>query len=343
MSGTSLDGIDLCYISFVKDNSWSFNIIKSETIRYSEFWKIKLAQAINFTKQEIASLDEMYTEYLSIVIYDFITSHKIDNLDAVCSHGHTIFHQPEKGVTKQIGNLPILATLLNTTVVCDFRVQDVAFGGQGAPLVPIGDELLFQEYDACLNLGGFSNISFKKNQNRVAFDICPVNIVLNHYAANLGLEYDNAGQMAASGNINKKMLLKLNDLDFYGQIPPKSLGLEWVNSMIIPLIDSQKLSTQDILRTIVEHISIQISKVLNNHQIKSVLLSGGGAYNSFLIERIKLLTSAILYIPSKEIIDFKEALIFGLLGVLKLRNEVNCLASVTGAQQNHSTGNIFRN
>ena len=238
MSGTSLDGIDLCLSSFEFGTSWQFQINAAETVEYSEKWKQRLRTAIDLDSKELDKLNADYTLFLAEVIQAFIDAHSVTTIDAVCSHGHTVFHQPSLGKTLQIGNLPILATYLNQTVVCDFRTQDVALGGQGAPLVPIGDALLFSEHDYCLNLGGFANISFEQNSDRIAFDICPVNIVLNHYVASLGMAYDSEGQIAAKGTVFKPLLEALNALEFYKQQPPKSLGFEWVQSEIFPLIES---------------------------------------------------------------------------------------------------------
>ena len=261
-------------------------------------------------------------------------------IDAVCSHGHTILHQPHNGFTLQIGNLPLLHDLLPYTIVCDFRVQDVALGGQGAPLVPIGDELLFSEYDYCLNLGGFSNISFHENGIRKAFDISPVNTVLNYYANAMGLPYDDGGTIAKTGTIHPELLAQLNGLAYYKKAYPKSLGMEFVNDTIFPLLHSFALPAAAILRTFVEHIAFQIAAVCKPNT--KLLITGGGAYHTFLIDRLTHhLPSVQISIPDDKTIQFKEALIFALLGVLRLRNEVNVLASVTGAQRDHSSGQIY--
>lgn len=340
MSGTSLDGIDLAEIIFnFSETKWNFEIITAETVPYSSFWKDELREAINYSEEKLERLDFKYTEKLSEEILKFIKKHNILEIDAVCSHGHTILHQPEKRFTYQIGNLPKISKMLGQTVVCDFRVQDVELGGQGAPLVPIGDRLLFPEYDYCLNLGGFANCSFEKNGERIAFDICPVNIVLNNYAEKLGHNFDEGGKLAASGKVNEALLVKLNTLPFYNKKPPKSLGLEWVKEQIFPLLDASGISSEDILRTFTEHIAVQLAKQFRENA--SVLISGGGAYNSFLIERLNKIAQVETTIPFREIVEFKEALIFGLLGVLKLRDEVNCLASVTGAERDHASGKIF--
>lgn len=341
MSGTSLDGVDLIFATFNLNTIWKFSIHHTETIAYNNYWLDILGRLVTLSQVELKSIDENYTLYLSNLIHDFIKLHNIKDIDAICTHGHTALHQPEKGITYQIGNLPNIANLLNQKVVCDFRVQDVELGGEGAPLVPIGDKLLFSQYDYCLNLGGFANISTEINNKRIAYDICPVNIVLNYYVKQLGFDYDDEGKIASTGKINDDLLHQLNNLKFYKQDYPKSLGLEWVNENIFSLIDSFNLSIEDTLRTFIEHIAIQISKEISVKKDISILITGGGVFNVFLMETIRNYTESQIIIPSKEIIEYKEALIFGFLGVLKLRNEVNCLSSVTGAKTNHSSGKIF--
>lgn len=341
MSGTSLDGIDLCMSIFEFATYWKFQIKTAKTVEYSKKWKHRLRTAIDLNPTALEELNKSYTQYLAEVIQTFIKTHSALTIDAVCSHGHTVFHEPSLGKTLQIGNLPVLATYLNQIVVCDFRTQDVVFGGQGAPLVPIGDALLFSEYDYCLNLGGFANISFEQNFKRIAFDICPVNIVLNHYVASLGMAYDSEGQVAAKGTVCEPLLEALNALEFYKKQPPKSLGLEWVKSEVYPLIESYNLETPILLRTVVEHCAVQLSMSLKKNHLKKGLITGGGVFNTFLMQRISYLYGADLQPTDPMIIEFKEALIFGFLGVLKLRNEPNCLRSVTGASHNHSSGCIY--
>lgn len=341
MSGTSLDGIDLVFATFDYDNAWHFEINHAETIAYNNEWHQILKNLVLYTSDKLLQIDKDYTVYLSNVIKSFIQKNNIKNIDAICSHGHTALHQPNEKLTYQIGNQPNIAKLLNNKVVCDFRVQDVNLGGQGAPLVPIGDKLLFSEYDYCINLGGFANVSYEAENKRIAFDICPINIVLNHYVKQLGFDYDDEGKIASTGSINNKLLKQLNALDFYKEIPPKSLGLEWVNSHVFSLINSYNLEVKDVLRTFVEHAAIQIANIIGKENQKLVLMTGGGVYNKFLIERVKQHSKNKIIIPSKTIIEFKEALIFGFLGVLKLRDEINCLQSVTGAKKDHSSGEIY--
>lgn len=339
MSGTSLDGVDLVYVKFLNDDYQNFDILHSETVSYSKKWKSTLQNSINFSSDELKDLNIKYGSFLGNVINDFVDKYRIDIIDFIASHGHTVLHQPHSGITLQIGDGQTIANTTKQKVICDFRTQDVALGGQGAPLVPIGDELLFSNYDYCLNLGGFSNISFNNNGVRIAFDICPVNIVLNHYVNKLGLEYDDSGKNASKGKINNQLLVALNSIDFYSQNPPKSLGLEWVKENIFPLIDRLEADVSSVLRTFVEHVAIQISEIIKDN--KSVLVTGGGAFNSFLMNRIKEVSNSNIVLPKVELIDFKEALIFAFLGVLRFNNQVNCLSSVTGAKMDHSSGMIF--
>ncbi|MBC7523166.1 MAG: anhydro-N-acetylmuramic acid kinase [Flavobacterium sp.] len=342
MSGTSLDGIDLAHIIFtLKEQKWSFEIIEAETITYNSNWITELKKAINYSSDQLIILNQEYTMLLGKMISDFIKKNNIKNIDAVCSHGHTILHQPQNRFTLQIGNLPDIASICNQNVICDFRVQDVQFGGQGAPLVPIGDRILFSEYNYCLNLGGFSNVSFEENESRIAFDISPVNTVLNFYANSLGLEYDDKGAISKTGLLNLDLYDELNHLTYYKKSYPKSLGLEFVQEKILPLVEKYTIPTPDKMHTFIEHIAIQTCLALDL-KIGKMLITGGGVYNEYLIERIKFyLPNMQIIIPEKKIVEYKEALIFGLLGVLKLRNEINVLSSVTGAKVDHSSGKVY--
>ena len=346
MSGTSLDGIDLAHIHFsITKGIWYYTILETETVSYDIDWLSILKIAVDFSSVELIKLNEDYTVLLANGIKTFIEKHKLQNLDAICSHGHTILHQPQNGFTLQIGNLPRIAKFLNQTVVCDFRVQDVELGGQGAPLVPIGDRILFSEYDYCLNLGGFSNISFEQNGNRIAFDISPVNTVLNFYANKLALDYDDKGKISKSGKLNLELFNELNSLKYFQKKFPKSLGFEFVKETVVPLIEKYSISIQDKMHTFTEHIALQTSLSLDFFETRNgkLLATGGGTYNDFLIERMQFyLPKLEIIIPDVKTLEYKEALIFGLLGVLKLRNEINVLSSVTGAKENHSSGFVYK-
>ena len=336
MSGTSLDGLDICYAKFQNITNWEFEILKTETIPYSPEWKNRLQNAILLSAEDLLALDKEYGFYLGEKTQEFISKNNITDLDFIASHGHTVFHQPQRKFTLQIGDGRAIKLITKKPVIYDFRSQDVLMGGNGAPLVPIGDELLFSQYDACLNLGGFSNISLQKNHQRIAFDISPVNVVLNYFAEKLGKNYDENGDFARNGAINFKILEQLNALTFYQKSAPKSLGVEFVNSEIFPLLKDE--TPENTIATFTEHIAEQIAKVFNDNQLKTVLVTGGGTFNTYLLEKIRGKSQTELIVPDENIINFKEALIFAFMGVLRLRNEVNVLCSATGSSENHCSG-----
>ena len=336
MSGTSLDGLDICYAKFQNITNWEFEILKTETIPYSIEWKNRLQNAILLSAEDLLALDKEYGFYIGEKTQEFISKNNIVDLDFIASHGHTVFHQPQRKFTLQIGDGRAIKLITQKPVIYDFRSQDVLMGGNGAPLVPIGDELLFSQYDACLNLGGFSNISLQKNHQRIAFDISPVNVVLNYFAEKLGKNYDENGDFARNGAINFKILEELNTLTFYQKPAPKSLGVEFVNSEIFPLLKDE--IPENIIATFTEHIAEQIAKVFNDNQLKTVLVTGGGTFNTYLLEKIREKSQTELIVPDENIINFKEALIFAFMGVLRLRNEVNVLCSATGSSENHCSG-----
>jgi len=339
MSGTSLDGVDLVCVAFNKKRSYSFDILYCETIPYSKEWLHKLKKAFHYNKEQLKKLDIDYGKYLADLILNFIQKKQLKHIDFIASHGHTIHHKPDKGYTLQIGDGNTIASKTKIKTICDFRSPDVALGGQGAPLVPIGDKYLFSEYFYCLNLGGFANISFEKNNKRIAFDICAVNTVLNFYANKLGLDYDDRGEIAKNGKVNTNLLSELNNLDFYKKNAPKSLGFEYVTSILLPLIDKFQLSEKDIMKTYVEHIAQQIANKITKKE--NLFITGGGVFNTFLMERITFFTNNEIIIPDKNTINFKEALIFAFLGLRKNENKINCLQSVTGARKDHSSGVVY--
>lgn len=339
MSGTSLDGIDIAEVELSCVNEkWNYSFGKTTTFAYPMQWKQKLQNAVLLDDDALSELNQAYTAHLTETILAFIQTNKLKTINAVCSHGHTVKHRPDLGFTLQIGNLPVLAKQLQLPVVCDFRVQDVDLGGQGAPLVPIGDRLLFSAYEYCLNLGGFANISSELNQQRIAYDVCAVNTVLNFYAEKLGFPYDNKGGVAKRAVVSSALLARLNALDYYQKSAPKSLGIEWVTKHIFSILEEAKCSPEVILATYTKHIAEQLAKEIPKGR---VLVTGGGAYNEHLINLLKKETKASIEIPSKQLLEYKEALIFALLGVLKLEEKVNVLQSVTGATSSHSSGKIF--
>ena len=339
MSGTSLDGLDIVKCIFKKEEQWSYIVEKFETIPYSEYWEEKLKNLHKKHKKEIEKCNIEYGIFLGEKVNDFLKENELKT-EYISSHGHTIFHDTKNQYTLQIGDGESIRNTTKTTTINNFRELDVSLFGEGAPLVPIGDLHLFSEYKYCLNLGGFANISEKKDDNNiVALDICAGNFVLNMLSNKLGYKYDNKGDISKSGEINEVLLNKLNNLNFFKNKGAKSLGREWVEREITPLLEKTNISIKDKMRTFTEHIAIQIGKYLEN---KSVLVTGGGTYNSFLITRIKDYSNSEIIIPKTETINFKEAIIFAFLGVLKLRNENNCLSSVTSAIRDCSGGDIFK-
>lgn len=342
MSGTSVDGLDLAFCSFAFDkNAWSFEIIEAESVSFPTDLKSRLINCSEYDAISIIETERDFSVFVSQAILETIKKTGITP-QVICSHGHTVFHKPQLGYTLQIGNGELIAKLTNIKVVCDFRRGDVALGGQGAPLVPIGDRMLFKNYDSCLNLGGFSNISFENEvNNRIAFDISPVNIVLNVFARKMNKDYDDKGEIAASGKLIEELYDRLNQIQYYKLPAPKSLSVEWVKQYFNIILDDYiNCEIKDVLHTLTKHIAKTIANELNMH--KNVLITGGGAYNDFLIKCIREQTKCILVIPESKIVEFKEALIFAFLGVLRLREEINVLASVTGASRDSSCGLICK-
>lgn len=342
MSGTSLDGLDMALCRFTRqDGMWHYDILWCDTVDLGDELRCRLAAADTLSGLDLMLLDRDFATFTATQINRFLEKASV-RPDFIASHGQTVFHQPDHGLTVQIGSGAVIAALTGITTVCDFRTTDVALGGQGAPLVPIGDKLLFGNYEACLNLGGFSNISFDSNGIRHAFDVSPCNIILNRLAQKMGFHYDKDGMNGRDGYIFRPLLDQLNQLPFYQTEGAKSLGKEWFDAEIWPLFEQSELCVTDQLRTAVEHIAIQITNVLKRHEIKSVLVTGGGTKNLFLMDRIRLFApDTMVVIPQETIVDFKEAIVFAFLGLLRLRGETNCLASVTGATTDNCGGAVY--
>lgn len=337
MSGTSLDGVDVALCRFY-DSPVKYELISTHTFPYPCGVKSKLENVTNLSGSELnefhIELGQLYGELVST----FIQSFSIKKVDLIASHGHTVFHEPQKQITLQIGHPAYIAIKSGILTIADFRSSDVFLGGQGAPLVPIGDRNLFSEYNNRLNLGGFANISFEKDDTTIAFDVCPANIPLNLIADEMGYSYDDEGLLAASGKTNPILLEELNDLEYYKDLPPKSLGREWFNQQFWTLINKSNSSNIDKLRTITEHIAQQCAISFNKG---NVLITGGGSHNTFLVDRIKDLSKNQIIIPDKTLVDYKEALIFAYLGYLRFNQKNNTLSSVTGAQKAHCSGAVY--
>lgn len=335
MSGTSLDGLDLALADFsFKDGKYNYELLKSDTVKYSGQWLNKLSNSRTLDGEALIQLNHEYGVYLGEQVNLFLEE---DSVDLLASHGHTVFHQPEKGYTLQIGSLQAIAATTGIKTVGDFRSFDVAKGGQGAPLVPIGDQLLFPEFDYCLNLGGISNFSTEENNERIAEDLSPCNIVSNLLMKDLEKEFDEGGEHGRKGKINKSLLQKLNNWKFYTN-DKTSLGIEDLELDYLPMFYNSELSVEDQLRTYYEHLGIVIGGKLKNG---SCLVTGGGAKNSMLVECIQRYAKSEVVIPSEKTIDFKEAIIFGLLGWLRVNDQKNVLKSVTGASSDSIAGTVI--
>ncbi len=340
MSGTSLDGLDVCFCEFTFNNpGWTYNIISAKTYSYPDSLKKQLAEAQKYDALSFITLHSEYGFHIGRVVNEFIKEVG-QKPDIIASHGHTIFHIPQKHIMYQIGDGAAIAAETKIPVVSDFRRLDIMLGGQGAPLVPIGDRTLFADYDYCLNIGGFANISYNENGKRIAFDICPTNYISNHYCRQIGLEYDKDGELGRKGTLCQPLLDELNNLDFYHQDGPKSLGREWVEELIFPMIDKHNISREDKLRTLYEHVAIQIARCATKSG--RMLITGGGAFNKYMIERIREKGSFEVVIPDATTINFKEALVFALLGAMYMFDQNSCLSTVTGAPQDSIGGMLFK-
>ncbi|MEM8999784.1 MAG: anhydro-N-acetylmuramic acid kinase [Bacteroidota bacterium] len=346
MSGTSLDGLDLAYCHFWrKTTTWDFEIQLCEAISYDKSLFDQLKNAIHLSEKAHLKLHHVYGNWLGQQARDFIEKHQL-NVDFIASHGHTSHHRPEEGITFQLGYGQELAKASGARVICDFRTLDVSLGGQGAPLVPIGDHLLLSEYQFCLNLGGISNISFQKNGKRVAYDIGMANMPLNYLTEKINLKYDKGGTLARSGTLVPKLLENLNSLKYYEVPYPKSTGYEWFSSEVKPLLKKTKAEIKDLLHTVIHHNCEQIARTVKNEKLEGksrVLVTGGGALNNFFVATLeeKLGETCEVVIPPKKFIEYKEAMVFAFMGVLKHLGEINVYASVTGAKQDSCSGKIF--
>jgi len=341
MSGTSLDGLDIAYCHFRKNRGrWSFSLKKATTVKYSSAWINKLSTAQHLTGEQLVEMDSRYGQFLGKACNDFIRHNKL-KVDFIASHGHTIFHQPQKSFTYQLGNGPALHAACGVPVVFDFRSLDVLLGGEGAPLVPAGDRFLFGEYDVCLNLGGIANLSRDIKGKRVAFDICFNNMGLNYLMKTIDKEFDKGGAMSSEGQVDQEMLKRLNSV--YSDLRKRrpSLGREMFEERVKPILDEPGIALSTKLRTMTVSSASEIAMAISSQKKRcNVLCTGGGAFNSFFISQLldQCGDNITLIIPNSDIIKFKEAIVFAFLGVLKICGEVNCLKSVTGASRDSSSG-----
>lgn len=354
MSGSSLDGLDIAFVEFHENaGNWQYEIKAADCYPYTDEWVKKLRSAIGLSALDYQILHAEYGRYVGEQVNKFIDLHQLHyQVQLVASHGHTTFHAPAKKMTAQLGDGAAIAAVTGINVVSDLRAMDVALGGQGAPIVPIGERLLLGNYPFFLNLGGIANISYNHPDKYTAFDICPANRVLNMLAHDAGRSYDAGGELAAGGTVHAGALQLLNDLDYY-QLPwPKSLANDFGTDVVYPLIKDAVSNVPDALRTMVEHIAIQIrnavQQLLNDNKLQTtnhkLFATGGGAHNSFLMQRLQAVLESLSVepvVPDKNIIDYKEAIIMALIGVLRWREENNVLASVTGATRSSIGGAVW--
>lgn len=342
MSGTSLDGLDIAFCHFeFKNKRWRYSIKAAETFKYTAEWKNKLAKAHFLSGEKLIELHAAYGKFIGEQCNKFIAKKKTGKPDLIASHGHTIFHQPEKKFTFQLGDGNAIHAATNLPVAFDFRGLDIALGGEGAPLVPIGDQLLFSDYDICLNLGGIANLSMQAKGKRIAFDVCFCNMALNYLVNQVGKDFDDGGKLASGGALNQSLLTRFEKVYTLNRKNKPSLAREGFEKGFQPLLDNDLASIADKLRTVIESIVIEISQAIPKSKKKvKMLATGGGALNDFLIQRMKekLDNRIQVVVPDKTTIDFKEALVFAFLGVLRLRGQKNTLKSVTGASSDSSSG-----
>lgn len=352
MSGSSLDGLDIVFAEFQENaGKWSYEIVAADCYPYSIEWTNRLKNATYLNALDYQLLHTEYGHYLGQQINKFINEKELQyKVALIASHGHTTFHFPLKKMTAQLGDGAAIAAQTKLPVVADLRAMDIAFGGQGAPIVPIGEKLLFNDYTYFLNLGGIANISFNTDQY-IAFDVCPANRVLNMLANDAGKEYDQNGEMARKGIVSDKLLGKLNDFEYYKKPYPKSLSNDFGTDVVYPLIKEIEPGITDAIRTYTEHIAMQIKNAiadLDNHKRQTInhklLVTGGGAFNTFLIEKLKDHLQELnieVVIPDEKIVNHKEALIMALIGVLRWREEYTTLSSVTGATRDSIGGSLW--
>jgi len=340
MSGTSMDGVDLAYCEFTKSTSgWQVELKQTHCVAYSDQWLSRLVHLPEQSAEIFAKAHVYYGKYLGQMVKKFIEEYELQP-DLIASHGQTVFHAPKQGYTVQIGHGAEIAASTGITTVCDLRTTDVALGGQGAPIVPLGEKELFPDYNCFINIGGITNISFHQADQVIAYDVCMGNILLDYFAEEMNLPFDDGGKLAKSGSIIPSLLDRLNQNQYVKQDPPKSLHAADVVSETLQLLQDDDV-IPDVLRTLVEHISHQIATTLDANNTAEVMITGGGAFNSFLIEKIKSKTKAAIVIPEQQIIEYKEALIIAFLGLQRILKKPNVLSSVTGASRDSINGAVY--
>lgn len=347
MSGSSLDGVDLVCCEFkLENNKWNYKVLDSYCYEYSKGWQKILANIGSLTAEQYIETDILLGAYYGDLINDFISNKTTSKSELIILHGHTAFHNPKNRYTAQIGSAAAVVAKTNISTVTNLRLLDICLGGQGAPIVPIGEHYLFKNHTAFLNIGGIANVSIHQSKDDIiAYDICPANTLLNYLASKLGATYDYEGNFAAHGEVNSPLLEQLNNCEYYNLSLPRTLSTEYIRDKFMPILEESNLSINNKLATVVEHISEQLYISLVNYpSVKSIFITGGGALNKFLIIRIKeKLKNIDVVIPDKETINYKEAIIIAFFGLLRFKKEINIFKSVTGATHNSIGGALYLN
>lgn len=346
MSGSSIDGLDIAYCRIEEiGGKWSYEIEQASCVEFDDVWKQNLTNITSVSAKELLLTHTEFGHWMGKTIHQFIEENNLAHkVHLIASHGHTVFHEPALGMTFQMGDGASIAAETQLPVVSDLRNMDIALGGQGAPIVPIGDQLFWSDYNYFLNIGGISNLTIKTNDKYVAFDVCPANRILNLLANEIGMAYDKEGIEASKGIINEDLLNELNDLDYYKQSYPKSLSNEFGLDVVYAIIQKYNITNQDKLRTVCEHIAYQIANSISASVPPKMMVTGGGAFNTFLMKLISEkahLKNVEVVIPDEKLIQYKEALVMALIGTLRWREENNVLSSVTGATRSSVGGALW--
>lgn len=348
MSGSSHDGLDIAFVEIADvRNDWVYEIKNSECVPFTPELEQQLRQAASLSVPDFLRLHTAFGRWMGHQVVQFIDKYELHHkVHFIASHGHTVFHEPASGTSTQIGDGASIAAVTGLTTITDLRNMDLALGGQGAPIVPIADKLLFRDYDFCLNIGGICNVTIN-GPEPIAFDIAPANQVLNHYAQSIEMPFDMDGTLASAGKVEPSLLEQLNALDFYQLPAPRSLSNTYSGSIIDKVNEFTSLSVQDILATLCAHIAAQISKAIEPYVKDApakMLATGGGAFNKYLIDTISVALAdkgVEIVVPDAELVANKEALAMALIGVLRWREEVNVLSSATGAQRSSIGGAMW--
>lgn len=348
-SGTSLAGLDLVFVALTEvRGKWTYEIKAAERLAYTPEWEEKLGSAANLPARDYLLLNSEYGHYTGHAVKQFISQHQLDHqVHFITAHGHTVFHVPGQKMTAQLGDGAAIAAVTGLPVISDLRAMDVALGGKGAPILPIAEQLLFPDYRYRVNLGENATIAIQKDEQFLAFDICPCNYILDTLAETLGRAYDDEGKLAAGGVTDQPLLGALNGLAFYNEKYPRTLASKFGTGIVMPMIQQHQLSTQGKLNTYTHHIAAQIEKVVKDllpqeeDTSRSLLLTGGGTANTYLVKVIEEVLQPLNITVTTQNEPFRNALMIALLGALRWRQEPNALASVTGAEKDSVGGALW--